>query len=74
MNKLHLCTVQNLAMYRESVSTFAGLSSQASSEQHLAERQEGSFLAPKKSSLFGDTIEKNLVRGPGCKLVVATDL
>ena len=33
--------------------------------------QEGSFLAPEISRLFGDTVGASLVRGPGCQLVVA---
>ena len=51
LKKLHVCTLQNLAMYRGSVSTLGDFSV----------CPEGSFLAPEIGILFGDAVRASLV-------------
>ena len=63
--KLHLYTLQKLAMCKESVSTFADLSvTLGAAPRHV----QNSFLHLKSADFFGDTVGPSLVRGPGCQL------
>ena len=65
---MHVCTLQNLAMYREVFPHL--LICLLLSEQHLV-IPEGSFLVPEIGILFGDAVGPPLFEAPGCHLAVA---
>ena len=65
---MHVCTLQNLAMYREVFPHL--LICLLLSEQHLV-IPEGSFLVPEIGILFGDAVGASLVGDVEVFLVVA---
>ena len=68
LKKLHLCTFQNLATYRGSVSTFADLCVAIGAARRHVQRVR---FWHQKPAYFLEAVRASLVGGPCCQLAVA---